>query len=667
MRFAWKGSSKRRSFFVCLNEVKNQFVNLLLFGQLCCPGLTRNPCDYNWSNSVKILDSVNNPQDLKKIKKENLSTLAREIREEMIDIVSKNGGHLAPSLGVVDLTVALHYVFNSPVDKIIWDVGHQSYAHKILTGRKNKFKTIRTHNGLSGFPNRFESEHDAFGVGHSSTSISAALGFAVARDLKDEDYKVVAIIGDGSMTGGLAFEGLQNAGHLKKDMLVILNDNEMFISQKVGAVAGYFAKLLTIGAARKVEEKVMKTVSRFHGFGASFRKLIKRAKVMLFPGMLFEEMGFTYIGPVQGHDINNLIVILNNIKDMKGPILLHVITKKGKGYTPAEEDPVKFHGVGKFDIETGKTVKTDAVTYTKVFSNTLIKLAYADKKIVAVTAAMPEGTGLDKFAQIFPDRYFDVGIAEGHAVTFAAAMTADGMKSVCAIYSTFMQRAVDNVIHDVALQHLPVIFALDRAGLVGEDGGTHHGSFDLSYLKYIPNLIIMSPCDENELQHMLKTALSSNKPCVIRYPRGAGTGVMLDNIARVLQIGKATVLKEGDDICFLALGNHVNTSLQASKLLSEKNIKASVVNMRFLKPLDIETINAMLLKTKKFITVEENALIGGFGESVKAVLYGSGAVVECMGLPDKFIEHGSLKTLREKYGLTPENMAERALKLLDYT
>ena len=613
---------------------------------------------------MKILDSVNNPQDLKKIKKEKLPILAREIREEIVDAISKNGGHLAPSLGVVDLTVALHYVFNSPVDKIIWDVGHQSYAHKILTERKNKFQTIRMHNGLSGFPSRSESDHDAFGVGHSSTSISVALGFAVSRDLKDEDYKVIAVIGDGSMTGGLAFEGLQNAGHLKKDMLVILNDNEMFISQKVGAVAGYFAKLLTIGAARKVEEKVMKTVSRFHGFGSSFRKFIKRAKVMLFPGMLFEEMGFTYIGPVQGHDINNLIVILNNIKDMKGPVLLHVITKKGKGYAPAEEYPVRFHGVGKFDIGTGKTVETDAVTYTKVFSDALIKLAYIDKKIVAVTAAMPEGTGLDKFAQNFPDRYFDVGIAEGHAVTFAAAMAADGMKPVCAIYSTFMQRAIDNIIHDVALQNLPVIFALDRAGLVGEDGGTHHGSFDLSYLKYIPNLIIMSPCDENELQHMLKTALSSKRPCVIRYPRGVGIGVVLDKSAHILQIGRATVLKEGNDICFLALGNHIDTCLRASKLLLEKSIKASVVNMRFLKPLDVETINAMLLKTKKFITVEENALIGGFGESVKAVLYGSGAVVECIGIPDKFVEHGSLKILRKKYGLTSDSIVERALKLL---
>jgi 1-deoxy-D-xylulose-5-phosphate synthase len=614
---------------------------------------------------LKILDNINTPQDLKKLKKEDLPILAKEIREEIINTISVNGGHLAPSLGVVDLTIAMHYVFDSPRDKIIWDVGHQAYAHKILTGRKNKFKTIRTHNGLSGFPCRVESEHDAFGTGHSSTSISVALGFAAARDIKDEDYKVVAVIGDGSMTGGLAFEGLQNAGHLKKDMLVILNDNEMFISQKVGAVAGYLAKLLTFGMARKVEEKVMRTISRFHGFGSPFRKLIKRVKVMLFPGMLFEEMGFTYIGPVQGHDINNLAVILENIKDMEGPILLHVITKKGKGYTPAENEPIKFHGVGKFNVKTGETAKSGAVTYTEIFSDTIIKLAHSDKKIVAITAAMPEGTGLDKFAREFPDRYFDVGIAEEHAVTFAAAMAANGMKPVCAIYSTFMQRAIDNVIHDVALQNLPVTFALDRAGLVGEDGGTHHGAFDLSYLKYIPNLIIMSPSDENELQHMLKTALNSNKPCAIRYPRGAGVGIKLDKSPRVLKIGKGTFVKEGRDICFLAIGNHVETCLKAVELLEKKDIKASVVNMRFLKPLDIDIILEALSKTKKFITVEENSLIGGLGESVKAVLFGTKAEIECIGLLDEFVEHGNVKVLRKKYSLMPEGIADKALKMFE--
>jgi 1-deoxy-D-xylulose-5-phosphate synthase len=613
--------------------------------------------------NVKILETINSPCDLKKLKKEELPNLAQEIREEIIDVISKNGGHLASSLGVVDLTIAMHYIFNSPEDKIIWDVGHQAYAHKIITGRKEKFKTIRTHNGLSGFPKIEESCHDAFGGGHASTSISAALGFASARDIKNENYKVIAVIGDGSMTGGLAFEGLQNAGHLKKDMIVILNDNEMFISQKVGAVAGYFAKLLTAGMARKFEEKVVKTVSRFHGFGASFRKLIKRAKVMLFPGMLFEEMGFTYVGPVQGHNIDNLTVILENIKNMKGPVLLHVMTKKGKGYFPAEQEPTKFHGVGNFDVQTGSSEKKQTVTYTKVFSDALIKLAQADKKIVAITAAMPEGTGVDKFAKKFPERYFDVGIAEGHAVTFAAAQAAGGLKPVCAIYSTFMQRAIDNIIHDVALQKLPVVFALDRAGLVGEDGSTHHGAFDLSYLNYIPNIVIMAPSDENELQHMLKTALNSGKPCVIRYPRGEGLGVSLDNSLHILQIGEGVVLREGQDVCLLAIGNHVSTCLQAAEILGTKNIKAMVVNMRFLKPLDTKLIKEIFVKVKKFITVEENSLIGGFGESVKSLLCDSGAIIKCLGLPDKFIEHGNLKVLRKKYGFAAENIAQKTLQM----
>jgi 1-deoxy-D-xylulose-5-phosphate synthase len=614
---------------------------------------------------VSILDTVNSPSDLKKIKKEDLPKVASEIREKILDVVSNNGGHLAPSLGAADLAVALHYAFDSPQDKIIWDVGHQAYAHKILTGRKDKFHTLRTHNGISGFPRRSESEHDAFGVGHSSTSISSALGFAAARDLKGEKYKVVAVIGDGAMTGGLAFEGLQNAGHLKKDMLVILNDNEMFISQKVGAIAGYFAKLLTIGIVKNVEERIMKVISRFHNFGSPFGRLIKRAKVMLFPGMLFEEMGFTYIGPVQGHDINNLVTILSNIQKMSGPVLLHVITKKGKGYAPAEENPTKFHGVGKFNKDTGEAAKFPELTYTQVFSDALIKLAKTNDRIVAITAAMPEGTGLDKFAKIYPDRYFDVGIAEGHAVTFAAGMAAAGFKPVCAVYSTFAQRAYDNIIHDVALQNLPVVFVFDRAGLVGEDGGTHHGAFDLSFLKHIPNLIIMSPADENELQNMLKTALNSNKPCAIRYPRGSGPGAALDKTASALQIGKAKVVSEGSDAALLSIGSQLETCVKAAEILAASGVKAAVVNMRFLKPLDEEIINETLLKTKNIITVEENALSGGFGESVKSLLCNTDARVESIGLPDKFIEHGSVNLLKRKYGLTPEKVAETALEMIN--
>jgi len=615
--------------------------------------------------TLSILDSINSPSDLKKVKKDDLPKVAEAIRGKIIDVVSNNGGHLAPSLGATDLAVALHYVFNSPQDKIIWDVGHQAYAHKILTGRKDKFRTLRMHNGISGFPRRVESEHDAFGAGHSSTSISAALGFAAARDLKGEKYKVVAVIGDGSMTGGLAFEGLQNAGHLKKDMLVILNDNEMFISQKVGAIAGYFAKLLTIGSVKMVEEKIMKAISRFHNFGSPFGRLIKRVKVMLFPGMLFEEMGFTYIGPVQGHNINGLVTILTNIHKMSGPVLLHVITKKGKGYVPAEENPTKFHGVGKFNKDTGEAEKFSGLTYTQVFSDALIKFAKTNDSIVAITAAMPEGTGLDKFAKAYPERFFDVGIAEGHAVTFAAAMAAAGFKPVCALYSTFAQRAFDNIIHDVALQNLPVVFAFDRAGLVGEDGGTHHGVFDLSFLKHVPNLIIMSPSNENELQNMLKTALNSNKPCVIRYPRGAGTGAALDKTASALQIGKAKLISEGSDVAFLAIGNQVETCIKAAEILEQSRIKAAVINMRFLKPLDEEIINETLLKTKNIITVEDNVLSGGFGESVKSFLCNAGARVVNIGLPDKFIEHGSLEILRKKYGLTPENVAETAKAMIN--
>jgi 1-deoxy-D-xylulose-5-phosphate synthase len=615
---------------------------------------------------MNLLNDINNPQDLKKLKTKNLLILAEEIRKEIVSITSKNGGHLASNLGVVELTISIHYVFNSPFDKIIWDVGHQTYTHKILTERKINFKTIRMHGGLSGFPKITESRYDAFGTGHSSTSISAALGFAVARDFRGEAHKVIAVIGDGSMTCGLAFEGLQNAGHLKKDMLVILNDNEMFISKKVGAIVGYFAKLLTAGMARKFEEKVIKTVSRFHRFGLPFKRFIKRVKVMLFPGMLFEEMGFTYVGPVQGHNINTLITILENLKDMSGPVLLHVITKKGKGYAPAEEYPVKFHGVGKFDIKTGKIVQSRKNNFTNVFSSTLIKLAKRDRKIIAITAAMPEGTGLDKFAEKFPNRYFDVGIAEEHAVTFAAALAAGGMRPICAIYSTFMQRAVDNVIHDVALQNLPVVLVLGRAGLVGEDGGTHHGAFDLSYLNYIPNLAIMVPSNENELQHMLKTALSCDKPCVIRYPKeSSDSKSLLDKFPRILQMGKGVVLRRGLDICLLGIGSQVETCVRAADLLSEKNISTTVVDMRFLKPLDIDIVKEILSNIKKFITIEENSIIGGFGETIKALLCNSGAIVECIGLPDKFVEHGSIKILREKYGLTSENIVKKSLEILN--
>jgi 1-deoxy-D-xylulose-5-phosphate synthase len=523
---------------------------------------------------------------------------------------------------------------------------------------------VRTFGGISGFPKISESDYDTFGTGHASSSVSVALGFATARDLKKEKFNVVAIIGDGSMTGGLAFEGLQNAGHLKKSMLIILNDNEMFISQTVGAIAGYFAKLLTLGTIKNAQEKVIKFVSRFRGFGSPFTKFIRRVKVMLFPGMLFEELGFRYIGPVNGHNIDNLIEILSNLKDLKGPTLLHLTTKKGKGFEPAESNPAKFHGIGKFDPQTGKTEKKMEITYTNIFADTLTRLAGFNDNIVAITAAMASGTGLDKFAREFPERFFDVGIAEEHAVCFAAGLALNGMQPVCAIYSTFLQRCLDNIICDVCLQGLPVIFAIDRAGLVGEDGPTHHGIFDISYLKFIPNLIFMAPGDENELQHMLNTALTINKPCAIRYPRGTGPGVAMDMYQSVYPIGKAKLARKGKDLCFAAIGSLVHPCLEAAEILSKDGIEAMVLNMRFISPLDEQALKDAFLESKNFITAEENVLKGGFGESVKAVLAGTDAQVLSIGLPNDFIEQGDIKTLRNKYGLTAENIANAAKKML---
>ena len=616
---------------------------------------------------MSILEQLSSPNSIKIIKKELLPQLAQELRQEIIETTSKNGGHIASSLGVVDLTVALHYVFDSEKDKFIWDVGHQAYAHKILTGRKDNFSTLRQYKGISGFPKIAESKYDSFGAGHASTSISAGLGFAVARVIQKENYKVVSIIGDGSMTGGLAFEGLQNAGTLAKDMLVILNDNQMFISQKVGVLAGYFANLLTAAGVKKIEESVLKIASKikFLSFN-SIKKLVKRFKTFLFPGLMFEEMGFTYVGPIDGHNINQLIEILTKVKDFKGPVLLHVVTKKGKGYKPAEQDPTKFHGIGPFDIETGKTVSLKKVTYTEVFSKAIVKLAQQDDKIVAITAAMPDGTGLKDFSKKYPERFFDVGIDEAHAVTFAAALAAGGLKPVVAIYSTFMQRALDSIIHDVALQNLPVIMMLDRAGIVGEDGATHHGAFDLSYLKYIPNLTIMAPANETELQDMFNTALTLKNPSVIRYPRGSGTRIAsFHRDFEILETGKSKLEKEGKDACIVCLGNVLQVCLDASQSLETKGISVSVLNMRFLKPFDEQAIKDILKYTNKIVTVEEGSLIGGMGETVKSVLSGTGAKISSIGLPDKFVEHGKQKTIRELCGFSVENIETQVLNLLN--
>lgn len=614
---------------------------------------------------MNILDKISQPQDLRLLRKELLPKLAEEIRRQIIQTVSKNGGHLGASLGVVELTIALHYVLDSPGDKIVWDVGHQAYAHKLLTGRRERFSSLRQYGGISGFPRRAESPYDVFGVGHSSTSISAALGLAVARDYTNENYKVVAVIGDGGMTGGLAYEGLINAGHLGRDLLVILNDNEMFISHRVGALAGYLTKLLTAGLVKKLEKKVERFLKRIHFLGMALMRVAKRFRVLLFPGMLFEEMGFSYFGPIDGHDLNRLIEVLQKIIELKGPVLLHVVTKKGKGYQPAEERPTDFHGLGPFNIITGQPLANEQIpTYTQIFSDTLIRLAERNEKIVAITAAMSEGTGLDKFAAKFPKRFFDVGIAESHALTFAAGLSAAGMRPVCAIYSTFLQRGIDQIIHDIALQKLPVVFALDRAGIVGEDGATHQGVFDLTYLRMIPNLVVMAPADENELQQMLNTALNLELPTAIRYPRGAGTGIKLDQELKLFPLGKGELLAQGSDLALIAAGTMLSVCRETIKKLENDGISCTLMNARFVKPIDRELLLKIADKNNIIVTVEENSSLGGFGSAVKEVLEGSPAKIFSIGLPDVFIEHGAIPILKEKYGLSSEKIYQTTKKII---
>ncbi|MFH1282733.1 MAG: 1-deoxy-D-xylulose-5-phosphate synthase [bacterium] len=612
-----------------------------------------------------LLDKIDKPSDLKIIKRELLPFLAQDIREKIINTCSKNGGHVASSLGTVELTIALHYCLNLPTDKIIWDVGHQAYAHKLLTGRKDSFCTLRQHGGISGFPKRSESEYDSFGVGHSSTAISAALGIAAARDLKGDEYKVVSVVGDGSLTGGMAFEALQNAGYLAKDMLVILNDNEMFISERVGALGAFLAKLLTLGLVNKFEKKLELFLKRIHFYGKYLLRLAKRFKVLLFPGMLFEEMGFAYFGPVDGHDLNNLIRVLEKVILLKGPIVLHVITKKGRGYEIAEKNPISFHGIGSFDISTGQPTKeNDPISYTKMFGKTLVRIAEENSKIIAITAAMPQGTGLEEFSKTFPNRYFDVGIAEQHALTFAAGLATQGFRPVCAIYSTFLQRGFDQIIHDIALQNLPVIIALDRAGIVGEDGPTHHGAFDISYLRMIPNLVMMAPADENELQHMLYTATKLKGPVAIRYPRGAGIGVKIDSNLKCLEPPLAQVAIPGNHLAILSVGSMVYPSVEASNILKKHGISAEVINMRFIKPLDKDLLKDIGSRFQSIITVEENVIKGGFGSAINEFFCSGKITILNLGLPDSFIEHGSINELKDKYGLTKEKIAEKAREFL---
>jgi len=615
-----------------------------------------------------LLETINSPQDLKKLSPAQLPALAEEVRAFLLDTVSSTGGHLGSNLGTVELSIALHYCFNSPVDNIIWDVGHQAYTHKILTGRRESFHTQRQYKGISGFPKRSESEHDAFGVGHASTSISAGLGMAAAADLAGKRNHSIAIIGDGSLTGGMAFEALNQAGHLKKNMIVILNDNEMSISKNVGAFSAFISRKMTGRYFRDLKKEMQGLIENIPAIGKDVLHFARRAenslKGFLTPGSLFEALGFDYLGPLDGHDLPQLIEVFNNINELDGPLLVHIMTTKGKGYKPAEDTPDKYHGVGVFDVATGKGApKAAAKSYTDVFGETLVALAEQDPTIVAITAAMPDGTGLNKFAERFPQRFFDVGIAEQHAMTFAAGLAADGFKPVTAIYSSFVQRAYDQVFHDICLQKLPVTIAMDRAGLVGDDGPTHHGVFDISYLRHLPGLTMMAPKDENELRHMLKTAIYAGSPVALRYPRGAGYGVEPDAEITVLEIGKGELLKDGTDLCIVAFGSTVYPALEAAEALGAKGFSVGVINARFVKPLDAELIMSVANKTGRIITVEENALQGGFGSAVLELLYDNGlqqVKIKRLGIPDRYIEHGSQAQLRQDVGIDAAGIAAAA-------
>ena len=619
-----------------------------------------------------ILDGITSPGQLKSLSLKELEQLAGELRRRIIETCAANGGHLAPSLGVVELTIALHRVFDSPLDKIVWDVGHQAYAHKLLTGRNASFGTLRTRGGISGFPKRAESPHDSFDVGHSSTSISAALGFAVGRDLKGAHNKVLAVIGDGSMTGGIAFEALNHAGELNKDLVVILNDNEMSISENVGALSNLLSRTITSEFVHKAKKELEAFLEGLPMFGRSALQIAKRAeeslKGLFTPGMLFEAFGFEYIGPIDGHNIPLLLETLENVKRFDDAVLIHVLTKKGKGYPAAEANPSLFHGVGPFDAATGKVLKGKggAASYTGIFGETMKRLALENEKIVAVTAAMPDGTGLSPFGREFPDRFFDVGIAEQHAVTFAAGLAAEGYRPVVALYSSFLQRGFDQLCHDVCLQDLPVLFAIDRAGVVGSDGPTHHGVFDLSYLRPLPGLTVMAPKDENELQHMMVTALSLDGPAAIRYPRGNGLGVPMDQILTPLPVGRGELLRKGKDGAIIAIGTMVQPAVQAAEALALEGIELSVMNARFVKPLDGALITE-LAGTGMLFTVEENVLQGGFGTAVLEFLEEQELTevrVTRLGFPDSFVEQGEQADLKHAYGLDAAGIAESIRKRL---
>lgn len=621
-----------------------------------------------------FLKHINSPDDLKKLEQSDLPELADEIRSLIVETVSKNGGHLASSLGVVELSIALHYIYNVPEDKIVWDVGHQAYAHKILTGRRERFNTIRTMGGLSGFPKISESSYDSFTTGHSSTSISAGFGLACGKHINNKKDKVISVIGDGSLTGGIAFEGLNQAGNVWKNQLIILNDNEMSISENVGALSSFLSRTFSAKYMQDLKNEFKRFFKALPKIGDDIYQLVKKSeesfKSFVTPGMLFEAFDYEYMGPIDGHNLEHLITILDNIKKIDKPVLLHVITKKGKGYLPAEENPMYFHGVGSFQIETGNSTKASQMipTYTQVFGNAMIEFAEEKKDIVAITAAMPEGTGLVKFSEKFPDRFFDVGIAEQHGVTFAAGIALEGLTPVVAIYSTFLQRAYDQILHDICIDKIPVVFAIDRGGIVGEDGPTHHGLFDYSYLRSMPNMVVMAPKDENEFGHMLRTAVEyKSGPVAVRYPRGAGLGVTIDTEMKPLEIGAGEVLVDGSDILLLAIGSSVSEALVAQKELESQNISAAVINARFVKPLDETLIVDYARKTGRVITIEEHVKDGGFGSAVLECLSDNDIFniqIRRIGISDTFVEHGDQKELRKKYRIDSTELISEAKRLM---
>ena len=623
-------------------------------------------------NMSRLLDGVEYPKDIRRFSIDELNQLAAEIREEVISVVSEVGGHFASTLGAVELTLALHYVFNTPEDRIVWDTGHQAYAHKLICGRRNRLATIRQLNGLSGFLSREESEYDVFGAGHAGTSISAALGMVEAKDLEGASRKVVAVISDGGLSAGLTYEGLNSAGHLDRDLIVVLNDNEHFIDPRVGAVSSFLSKQFTSDLGVRLQKNLsnlLRSLPSGENLKQAARKMRDSFLSLVTPGFLFESLGFQYVGPIDGHNISEMITTLESVKKLDGPTLVHVLTKKGKGYAPAEQDPIKFHAVTPFHVLTGKAKKEKGPvpTYTDVFGQSLVRLAKGNPKIVGITAAMGSGTGIDKLAREMPRRTYDVGIAEQHAVTFAGGMATEGFIPVVAIYSTFLQRGYDEILHDVCLQNLHVVFALDRAGLVGADGPTHHGVFDFAYMRAMPNMVIMAPKDENELQHMLKTAIDHPGPISLRYPRGEGWGVALDKDMKTLEIGKAEILRQGGDVVIAAIGHTVLPALKAAEELAPLGIDASVVNARFVKPLDKNLFRDLLTRVPRLITVEDHVVTGGFGSGLIEFLADEGFTgieVKRLGVPDRFIPHGTQDELRKMCGFDKDAIAQATLQLV---